>query len=269
MTFISNRASKSGAMIIYEGNVFIEDYSIVTFYNNFAWYSSGGAFVCSNNSNVTITSNSKVSFNYNKARESGGAIHSYSMCKITFKDNSTSSFVDNSARNNRGAILSSEYSEISFEENSTVTFNDNMADNGGALHFDNASNVLFSEFTNVEFHYNKASYGAGVLANNHCNISLTGNSDLLFAHNEATQSGGAGYFNYSCYFILQENAVVTFDNNKALHVCIKNYTELLFRGNSTAYFCNNLAPVGGGAVKVSNDSSIILKDDTTLKFTEI
>ena len=45
-------------MIIHEGNVFVEGYSIVTFYNNFAWYSSGGAFVCSNNSNVTIAGNS-------------------------------------------------------------------------------------------------------------------------------------------------------------------------------------------------------------------
>ena len=269
VTFISNRAIRGGAVVIREGNVFIEDYSIVTFYNNFAWYSSGGAFVCSNNSNVTIAGNSNVTFNGNKASDSGGAIHSHSMCKITFKDNSTSSFVDNSAKNNGGAILSSEYSEITFEGHSTVTFNDNMADNGGALHFGNASNILFSEFTNVEFHYNKASYGAGVLANDHCNISLTGNSVLSLAHNEATQSGGAGYFNYSCNFISQENVVVTFDNNRALHggaICIKNNTELLFRGNSTAYFCNNLATVGGGAVKVSNDSSIVSKDHTTVKF---
>ena len=256
-------------MIILEGNVFIEDYSIVTFYSNFAWYSSGGAFVCSSNSNVTIAGNSNVTFNGNKASESGGAIHLYSLCKITFKDNSTSSFIDNSARNNGGAIFSSEYSEITFEGHSTVTFNDNMADNGGALHF--ASNVLFYESTNVEFCYNKASYGAGVMANDHCNISLTGNSHLLFAHNEATQSGGAGYFNYSCNFILQENVVVAFDNNRALHggaVCIKNNTELSFRGNSIGYFCNNLAIVGGGAVKVSNDSSFILKDHTTVKFTD-
>ena len=269
VTFTSNRASRGGAVIILEGNVFIEDCSIVSFYNNFAWYSSGGSLVCSNNSNVIIGGNSNVSFNGNKASESGGAIHSYNMCKITFKDNSTSSFVDNSARNNGGAILSSEYSEISFEGNSTVTFHDNVADNGGALHFDNASNVLFSEFANVEFHNNKASYGAAVLANDHCNISLTENSDLLFAHNEATQSGGAGYFNYSCNFTSQENAVVTFDNNRALHggaVCIKNNTELLFRGNSTAYFCNNLATVGGGAVKVSNNSGIVLRDHTAIKF---
>ena len=271
VAFISNRASRGGAVVILECNVFIEDYSIVTFYNNFAWYSSGGALVCSNNSNVTIAGNSNVSFNDNEASESGGAIHSYSMCKITFKGNSTSSFVDNSAKNNGGAILSSEYSKVLFEGHSTVTFNDNMADNGGALHLDNASNILFSEFTNVEFYYNKASYGAGILANDNSNISLTGNSVLSLAHNEATQSGGAGYFNYSCNFILQENVVVTFDNNKALHggaLCIKNNTELLFRGNSTAYFCNNIATVGGGAVKVSNDSSIVLKNHTTVKFTD-
>ena len=269
VTFTSNRASRGGAVTILEGNVFIEEYSVVSFYNNFAWYSSGGSLVCSNNSNVTIGGNSNVSFNGNEASESGGAVHSYNMCKITFKDNSTSSFIDNSARNNGGAILSSEYSEISFKGNSTVTFNDSVANNGGALHFDNASNVLFSEFASVEFHNNIASYGAGILANDHCNISLTGNSDLLFAHNEATQSGGAGYFNYNCNIISQENAVVTFDNNKALHggaICIKNSTKLLFRGNSTSYFCNNLATVGGGAVKVSNNSGIVLKDHTTIKF---
>ena len=271
VTFINNRASRGGAVIIFESTVFIEEFSIVTFDNNFAWYSSGGAFVCSNNSNFTIKGNSNVTFSGNKAIQSGGAIYSYSMCKITFKDNSTSSFIDNTARNNGGAILSSKTSEITFEGNSAVTFNDNMADNGGALYSDNGSNVLFSEFANIEFRNNKAPYGAAILANDHCNISLTGKSDLLFAHNEATQSGGAGYFNYSCNFIMQENAVVTFDNNRALHggaICIKNKTELLFKGNSTTYFYNNLATISGGAVKVLNDSSIILKDHTTIKFIE-
>ena len=269
VSFINNRASRGGAVISFEGNIFIEEYSTVMFDNNFAWYSSGGAFVCSNNSNVIIKGNSNVTFNGNKAIQSGGAIYSYSMCKITFKENSTSSFIDNTARNNGGAILSSETSEITFKGNSMVIFNDNIADNGGALYFANGSNVLFSEFTIIEFHNNKAFYGGAILANDHCNISLTENSDLLFAHNDATQSGGAGYFNYSCNFIVQENVVVTFDNNRALHggaICIKDKTELLFKENSTSYFLNNLATVGGGAVKVLNDSSIKLKDHTTIKF---
>ena len=194
VTFTSNRASRGGAVIILEGNVFIEDYSIVLFYNNFAWYSSGGSLICSNNSNVTIGGNSNVSFNGNKASESGGAVHSYNMCKITFKDNSTSNFIDNSARNNGGAILSSEYSAISFEGNSTVTFNDNVANNGGALHFDNASNVLFSEFASVEFHYNKASYGAAIFLDT--TTLMVNNSDetcLNFTNNFAKVLGSSMY----------------------------------------------------------------------------
>ena len=271
VTFINNRADRGGAVIIFESNVFIEGYSVVKFENNFAWYSSGGAFTCYNNSNVTIAGNSNVTFNGNKASQDGGAIYSYNMCKITFKDNSISTFINNIARNNGGAILSSKTSKIMFDGNSTVIFNDSMADNGGALYFDNGSDVIFSEFTNVEFNHNRAFYGGAILANDHCNITLTGNSDVLFAHNEATQSGGAGYFNYSCNFIMQENASATFDNNRALHggaVCIRNKTELTFKGNSTAIFCNNVATIGGGATEVLNDSSVVLKDLTTIKFIE-
>ena len=269
VTFTSNSASRGGAVTILEGNVFIEEYSIVSFYNNFAWYSSGGSLVCSNNSNVIIGGNSNVSFNGNKASESGGAVHSYNMCKITFKDNSTSNFIDNSARNNGGAILSSEYSEISFEGNSTVIFHDNVADKGGALHFDNASNILFSKLANVEFHNNKASYGAAILANDHCNISLTGNSDLLLTHNEATQSGGAGYFNYSCNFISQENAVVTFDNNRALHggaVHSYNMCKITFKDNSTSNFIDNNARNNGGAILSSEYSEISFEGNSTVTF---
>ena len=271
VTFIDNKADSGGAVTIFESNLFIEGYSIVTFYNNFAWYSSGGAFVCSNNSNVTIKGNSNVTFNSNRASQSGGAIYSYNICKITVKDNSTSNFVDNTARDNGGAILSTQKSEITFDGNSSVIFNGNMADNGGALYSDCGSNILFAEFTNLKFHCNKAFYGAAILANNHCNILLTGNSDLLFTGNEAMHSGGAGYFNYSCNIIVKENVVVKLDNNRALHggaICIKNKTVLLFKENSTAHFCNNQATVGGGAVKVLNDSGFTVEEYASIKFAD-
>ena len=70
---------------------------------------------------------------------------------------------------------------------------------------------------------------------------------------------------------MQENALVTFDNNRALHggaICIRNNTELLLKGNSIAYFCNNLAAVSGGAVKVLNDLSFTVKEHATIKFTD-
>ena len=85
VSFINNRADRGGGVLIDESNVIIEYYSTVIFYNNFAWYSSGGALVCSNHSNVVIKDNSNVTFNSNTASGSGGAIYSNNLCKFTFK----------------------------------------------------------------------------------------------------------------------------------------------------------------------------------------
>ena len=271
VAFINNRADRGGAMMIFDSNVFIEEYSVVTFYNNFAWFSSGGAFICSNNSNVTIKDNSYVTFNGNKASQDGGGMYSYDMCKIIFTGNSTSTFSSNNARQNGGAVISSQASDITFKGNSIVTFADNTADNGGAIYFTDDSDILFSDFTNTTFRHNIGFYGGAISANNNCDITLSGNSNLLFIHNEAAQSGGAGYFNYSCNFIIQENTMVALDNNKALHggaVCIKSETALIFKGNSAACFCNNLATVSGGAVNVLNDSSVTVQKNATIKFVD-
>ena len=380
--FINNRADRGGAVLIDESKVIIEDHSTVIFYNNFAWYSSGGALVCSNNSNVVIEDNSNVTFDSNKAIRNGGAIYSNSLCKITFKDNSTSTFINNTARDdggalfssqlceitfegnsqitfanstsdnggalyfinftvtfkesskvsfhnnsarqsggvgycsngvvmtedtatirfdgnmaenagglyvdmcnitfkdiststfinniardNGGAILSHQFSNITFVDNAMVTFNYNKADNGGALCFYNESDGIFSEFAKVSFHHNTASNGAAIFANVHCNITLTGKSSLIIAHNEAMQSGGGVYLNYGSSFIVQENASVSAINNKALYgggICAKG--KLIFKDNSNAFFYNNIVSVGGGAIKVFNDSIITLTDCTTINF---
>ena len=153
VTFVNNRADRGGAVAIIESNVYVKGHSVVTFDNNFAWYSSGGAFVCHNNSNVTVKGNSNVIFNDNKASKDGGAIYLYNMCEITVKGNSTLTLIGNTARNNGGAIFN-QASEITFEGNSTVTFKVNIADNGGALCIDDGIIVLFSEFTNVTFYHN-------------------------------------------------------------------------------------------------------------------
>ena len=163
VTFINNRADRGGAVLIDQGYVIIKDYSIVTFYNNFAWYSSGGAFVCSNNSNIMIKDNSNVTFDSNKASKNGGAIYSKNLCKITFKDNSTSTFINNIARDNGGALFSSQLYEITLEGNSLATFVNNTSDYGGVLYFNN--------FT----------------------ITFKDSSKVLFCNNSARQSGGVGY----------------------------------------------------------------------------
>ena len=385
VTFINNRADRGGAALIDDSTIIIEKYSTVTFYNNFAWYSSGGAFVCSKKSSIVVQDNAIVIFDGNKASENGGAIYSNNLCKITFKDNSTSTFVNNSARDNGGALFSSQLhgytvegnsqvtfinntsdnggalyfsnftiklkesstvsfynnlarqnggvgycsngtmmtednaiirfydnmaekhggalyidmcniifkdtstssfynntvsgngsaifshhtSKVMFVGNSTVKFNSNIADNGGALYFDNYSDGILSGFTNVSFQHNTAFYGAAMLANDHCNIILRGKSSLMIANNEAMQIGGGGYLRYRCNFIVQENASVIVDNNKALHsggIYITSKVKVLFKDNSNALFSKNLATVGGGAVKVFNNSNITVRDCTTIKF---
>ena len=80
ITFVNNRAAGSGAMVLSESKIIIEGYSSIIFKNNIAQYTSGGAFMCTNNSNVTIKGNSNVTFDSNKAGQSGGAIHSYNIC---------------------------------------------------------------------------------------------------------------------------------------------------------------------------------------------
>ena len=73
------------------------------------------------------------------------------------------------------------------------------------MYFDYNSDVLFANFTIITLDHNNATYhGGAILANDHSNITLTGNSVLLFVSNEATQSGGAGYFNLYCNFIVKK-----------------------------------------------------------------
>ena len=164
ITFINNTADRGRAVAFSEGSVVMQQYSTVMFNNNIALYSSGGAFVCSNNSNVTIKGNSNVTFNNNKANQNGGAVHSYNTYQVIFKENSTSKFVNNSATSNGGAIFSIQASKIIIEGDSEVIFECNRADNGGTFYF------------------------------SHSNIILKGNSNISLVNNEATQKGGVGYF---------------------------------------------------------------------------
>ena len=105
--FINNKAVRGGAAAFSESNVMIEEHATLTIKNNLAICSTGGAFICYNNSNVTFKGNSTTNFYHNNAGQSGGAMHLYYVCKVIFKDNSTSTFINNSARDNGGAIVSS------------------------------------------------------------------------------------------------------------------------------------------------------------------
>ena len=298
ITFFNNTAHRGGAVVIFESNIYVEEYSTVNFNSNIALYSSGGAFQCSNNSNITIKDNSNVIFNNNNAGQHGGAIYSYDICKIVFKGNSTSKFVNNNAVYYGGATLGSQLSTMIFEGNSVITFDHNTADNGGVFYFNNSiilfkeksvvsfsdnkaiqsggvgyfsfqTKVKFEGTTDVRFDNNRAFYGGAILVTDHSNITLIGNSNLSFISNEAKQIGGAGYFYTNCNFIIKENALTIFSSNEALNggaVCVSDKTNILLEGSSLALFSYNVATKDGGAMEVVNKSSISLKDDININF---
>ena len=92
---------------------------------------------------------------------------------------------------------------------------------------------------------------------------------LLFVSNEATQSGGAGHFNHSCSFIIKENGMVRFCNNKALQggaVYISDKTKFMITEKGIVSFNTNLAIVSGGAVNILNNSTIILDTHINISF---
>ena len=298
VTFINNIAEKGGTVAFYDSNVPIEEYSIVMFNSNIAEYSNGGAFVCFNNSIVTIRGNSNVTFNNNKAGQSGGAIHSYNMCKITFKDNSTSSFIKNTARDNGGAILSNQLSEITFEGNSTIKFDGNIADNGGAFYFTNStitskdtsmisfynnnarqnggvgcislySKGIFEGNTTIKFDNNFAELNAGVLYSIQSKILFKGNSVLKLTHNKVTSNGGAFYFDYNSDVFFSQFSNITFSHNSALYggaVSANDHSKITVTGNSMLSFVNNEASQSGGAGYFSYYCNVIMEQDAMVTF---
>ena len=65
--------------------------------------------------------------------------------------------------------------------------------------------------------------------------------------------------------------MLKFNDNKALEggaICIGNLVALLLEDNSVTLFHSNLATVGGGAIKVLYASTVTLKDNVDIKFTE-
>ena len=266
VTFINNTAG--GAIVFSNSNVIIEKYSTIAFINNIAHLSSGGAFVCSDNSNVTIKGNSNVTFNGNKASQSGGAIYSYNICNIMFIDNSTSTFSNNIARNNGGAILSNQFSEITFEGNSIVTFDGNTADNGGTFYITN-STIMFKETSKVSFYNNHArqNYGVGYFSLS-TKVIFEGNSIVTFNNNTAEQNAGVLYIAGS-KILFKENSTVTLAYNKATlncgTLCLDSNSDVSFSEFTNITFHHNRA-FYGGAILANDFSNITLTGNSGLLF---
>ena len=279
-TFINNKAVRGGAAVFSASNVVIEEYATITISNNTAVYSSGGAFVCFNNSTITFKGNANAMFYGNTAGQSGGAIHSYHMCNITFKDNSTITFINNTARDDGGAIVSTQHSTVIFEGNTIIIFDRNTADNGGSFYlissiiiFTGSSVILFSNNTArrnggvgysslnsklifecstvLRFYNNLAEQNAGVLHSSHSYIFFKGNSSLTITHNTVALNGGAFNFNIKSNASFSQFTNLKFYGNKATYggaISANDHSSITVSGNSFLLFADNRAAQYGGAI---------------------
>ena len=299
ISFINNTADRGGAVAFSESNVTIQEYFTMTFNNNIALYSSGGAIECFNNSNIIIKGNSNLTVSNNKAIQNGGAIYSHNLCQIIFKENSTSQFVNNNARNNGGAVAFSE-SNVTIQEYSTITFNNNIAlyssggaiecfnnskiivkgnsnvivsnnkaiQNGGAIYSHNLCQIIFKENSSSNFVNNNARNNGGVIFNSqHFVTTFKGNSKTMFAKNTA-DNGGTFYATKST-IIFEEASLVSFYNNEALRNGGVGYfsssSKVTFQGNTAVRFDSNRA-LDGGVILADNYCKFVFKENSTALF---
>ena len=271
VTFINNNAVEGGAVVFSESNISIEKDSKVKFNNNIALDSSGGAFVCYNNTTVMIKGNSNVTFSSNNASRNGGAIHSYNMCKIRFMDNSTSIFTNNSARNKGGAIFSGHSSEVDFGGNSSITFDHNTADNGGTFYLTN-STIRIQEMSIVSFHNNEAkkSGGVGYLSLNSVMI-VDGKTRVRFDSNVAEQNAGVLYSARS-NILFKSSSVsynITFHHNSAFNggaILVNDHSNITLTGNSVLSFVSNEAAQSGGAGYFNTRCNFVINENAMVAF---
>ena len=263
LNFNSNQASQDGGAI-YSYNmckITFMDNSTLTFFNNSA-RNNGGAMHSSRHSQCTFQGNSIVTVYFNMA-DKGGAFQ-FTNSIIIFKEASTAFFHINKARRKGGVGYFILNSKMIIEGTTMIRFSGNIASqDAGVLYIVKSSNILFKGNSTVILIYNKAPYGRAIVADDHCNITLA------IINNEALQGGGAGYFSSNCNFIMEENAMVTFDDNTAVQggaVWTHNDINLILKENSTAFFYNNLASEGGGSIKALGNSNVLLKDIISIKF---
>ena len=70
--------------------------------------------------------------------------------------------------------------------------------------------------------------------------------------------------------MFEGNIAVLLNSNRELDggaILAESYSKVVFRKNSISLFYNNLATIGGGAIKVLKNSSIVLMEYTTINFT--
>ncbi len=172
-------------------------FSNVTFENNQVTNGSGGVFLCSPQTSLTLYD---VEFKNNSAKFAG-AIYANQTKTL---DLDSVVFESNSATNLGGAIYANNI-EDSLELNNVV-FTDNTAvESGGGIYNDSSTVII----NNSIFYKNISGYGGGI--SDFHGLSVL--SNVLFCENETSSSGGGGIFIWDQPYNYATNSTYTTLNN--------------------------------------------------------
>ena len=252
LTLTNNEAMLNGGAMCLADNsdVSFSEFTNITFYNNRAIY--GGAILAIEHSTIKSTGNSKLSFLNNRASK-GGVVYAFNMGEITFQ---------------RSSRIATE-SGITFKGNSSVTVSRNIADDGGAFYIANSTVVTFNESSMITFYNNKARQSGGVFYLINSILVFKENSTISLSYNKAILNGGAMYFSNNSKMIFSEFTNVTFSNNKGVFggaVFAVHNSKISFDDYALVTFLKNEATKYGGAGYFNMHCNFILKANAIALF---
>ena len=210
----------------------------------------GGALLVQDNSNVSLTGTTTVTFYNNMAESGGGVLYTYGHCNITIERFSKVSFVKNIAMQCGGAMCCESYSRAAFEGfksnyanrggaicvvQSVLTFtstsvvilsNNRAAGDGGAIHFSGQYTAMFDHDSSISLLYNFANrYGGAFYGKvNHTSKRILNSTRIKFTNNKAL-FGDSAYLDIptSCNEECLNTSIVGVTKETLKHSPLANY----------------------------------------------
>ena len=276
-----------------KAGLMLNDYSNVTIQNCSFQHSLGQVIVLSEVSgNVNIKNCNFV--NNTQYRDHGTAIHYFSNdsasnfvfnmnnCKFIHNKHAESIVcIENGFEHSNITLSNSVFQDNigvsiflvkqSILLNGEVLFLNNSAENGAGIYINDHSTVVFSDNANITFIHNSANTAGGaIFSTDHSGILFNQNSNVKFSSNSAGKNGAAICSLENSHVIFTGNSKVEFSSNvnkKQLRgvICIEKNTYIAFKCNTTTYFSNNIAYIGG-AIYAKDNCHISLEGNSRIRF---
>lgn len=270
-----------------EDNVSIVGYEDVSFSHLSGWATSGACIGNTNDASTSLIEENKiVSFSNNKLGGGGylgvvgGCVYATNVFSISKNENVGFSENSLSSDSSRGGAIYS-FGVFNMNDNDSVRFNNNKVNStaystgGGAI---SASNKSFSLKSNREVYFdgnsasstsslsNVPSYGGAVLTEA-CDFVLSNNEIVSFENNRANASAenapyafskGGAIGNVSGKFIISNNDDIRFENNSAKSVWDISHT--------VASYSYGSADSKGGAIYNESNGIFEISDNGLISF---